>query len=56
MRIDGPKVTVEIAADEAALAAVVEEFAREGVRFHSFADLDPTLEDVFMLVTKGAVN
>ena len=56
LQIDGAKVTVEIAADEAALAAIVDEFAGEGVRFHSFADLDPTLEDVFMLVTKGAVN
>ena len=26
-----------------------------GVRMHSFADKEPTLEDVFMLVTKGAV-
>ncbi|MBA4016071.1 MAG: multidrug ABC transporter ATP-binding protein [Pirellula sp.] len=56
LQIDGPKVTAEIAADEAALATIVDEFAAEGVRFHSFADLDPTLEDVFMLVTKGAVN
>ena len=56
LQIDGAKVTAEIAADEAALANVVDEFAREGVRFYSFADLDPTLEDVFMLVTKGAVN
>ena len=26
-----------------------------GVRMHSFAEKDPTLEDVFMLVTKGLV-
>ncbi|MGC3970225.1 MAG: ABC transporter ATP-binding protein [Pirellulales bacterium] len=56
LAVDGPKVTAEMAADEQQLAALVDEMVREGVRFHSFADLDPTLEDVFMLVTKGAVN
>jgi ABC-2 type transport system ATP-binding protein len=56
LQIDGPKVVAEIATDEHQLAALVDEMVREGVRFHSFADLDPTLEDVFMLVTKGAVN
>jgi ABC-2 type transport system ATP-binding protein len=56
LQIDGPKVVAEIAADEHQLAALVDEMVRDGVRFHSFADLDPTLEDVFMLVTKGAVN
>ncbi len=33
LQIDGPKVTVEIAADEAALAAVVDEFAAKGFGF-----------------------
>ncbi|MBL9081455.1 MAG: ABC transporter ATP-binding protein [Planctomycetales bacterium] len=56
LQIDGPKVVAEIAADEQQLAGLADEMIREGVRFHSFADLDPTLEDVFMLVTKGAVN
>jgi ABC-2 type transport system ATP-binding protein len=56
LQIDGPKVVAEIAADEQQLAGLADEMVREGVRFHSFADLDPTLEDVFMLVTKGAVN
>ena len=27
-----------------------------GVRLHSFAEKEPTLEDVFMLVTKGLVT
>jgi len=28
----------------------------EGVRMRSFGEKDPTLEDVFMLVTKGLVT
>jgi len=56
IRVEGNRVQLEIAATEEQLALIVDEFAREGVRFHSFADLEPTLEDVFMLVTQGAVN
>jgi len=56
LRIEGNRALVEIGATEEQLAEIVDEFAREGVRFHSFADLEPTLEDVFMLVTKGHVG
>lgn len=56
LRIEGSRAFVEIGATEEQLAEIVDEFAREDVRFHSFADLEPTLEDVFMLVTKGHVG
>ena len=36
-------------------AAQLEKLIANGVRMHSFAEKEPTLEDVFMLVTKGAV-
>jgi ABC-2 type transport system ATP-binding protein len=49
------RVTAEIAGDDALVAALLERLIREGVRMHSFAEKDPTLEDVFMLVTKGLV-
>jgi len=55
VQIDGRRVTVELAADEEQLATVMEQLLANGVRMHSFAEKDPTLEDVFMLVTKGAV-
>jgi ABC-2 type transport system ATP-binding protein len=53
--IDGNKATAELETDEAGLAELLEELLKQGVRLHSFNDKDPTLEDVFMLVTKGLV-
>jgi len=55
VRIDGNQVTVELAADDEQVATLLEELVAAGVRMHSFAEKEPTLEDVFMLVTKGAV-
>jgi ABC-2 type transport system ATP-binding protein len=53
--IDGNKAIAELETDEAGLAELLEELLKQGVRLHSFNDKDPTLEDVFMLVTKGLV-
>jgi ABC-2 type transport system ATP-binding protein len=50
------RITVELDADENRTAELLEQLLREGVRMHSFADKEPTLEDVFMLVTKGLVS
>lgn len=55
VQIDGNRVTVELAANEQQVADLMERLLSNGVRMHSFAEKDPTLEDVFMLVTKGAV-
>ncbi|NUQ61016.1 MAG: ABC transporter ATP-binding protein [Pirellulales bacterium] len=55
VQVEGNRVTVEMAADEQRVADVMEQLLANGVRMHSFAEKDPTLEDVFMLVTKGAV-
>jgi len=55
VQIEDNRVTVELAADEHQVAALMERLIAEGVRMHSFAEKEPTLEDVFMLVTKGAV-
>ena len=55
VQIDGSRVTVELAADENTTAQVLERLLAGGVRLQSFAEKEPTLEDVFMLVTKGAV-
>lgn len=55
VQIENNRVTVELAADEHQVAALMERLVAEGARMHSFAEKEPTLEDVFMLVTKGAV-
>ncbi|NQT16785.1 MAG: ABC transporter ATP-binding protein [Planctomycetes bacterium] len=55
VQIEDGRVTVELAADDHQIAALMERLIAEGVRMHSFAEKEPTLEDVFMLVTKGAV-
>ncbi len=53
--VENGRVTVEMDADDEVLAALMERLLAEGVRMTSFSDKDPTLEDVFMLVTKGIV-
>ena len=55
VHIDGSRATVEIATDDAGLAKLLEQLIAAGVRMHSYAEKDPSLEDVFMLVTKGLV-
>ena len=48
--------TVELDTDDAGIAALLDSLVRQGVGLRSFADKEPTLEDVFMLVTKGLVT
>ena len=55
VQIENNHVTVELAADDQQSAALLERLLAAGVRVSSFAEKEPTLEDVFMMVTKGAV-
>lgn len=55
VQVDGNNVTVELAGDDEQVAGLMEKLVVAGVRMNSFAEKEPTLEDVFMLVTKGAV-
>jgi ABC-2 type transport system ATP-binding protein len=50
------RITVELEAGDEGVARLMEQLLAEGVRMRSFAEKDPTLEDVFMLVTKGLVT
>jgi ABC-2 type transport system ATP-binding protein len=50
------RITVELEADDSQVAGLMERLIAEGVRMRSFGEKDPTLEDVFMLVTKGLVT
>ncbi len=49
-------VLAELETDDEGLAQLMEQLIREGVRLKSFNDRAPTLEDVFMTVTKGLVT
>ena len=55
VQVENSRVTAELEADDEQISALMQRLVAEGVRMYSFADKEPTLEDVFMLVTKGAV-
>jgi len=56
VQIEDNQATVELdATSDQQVAALMEKLVAAGVRMNSFAEKEPTLEDVFMLVTKGAV-
>ncbi|MEZ6088261.1 MAG: ABC transporter ATP-binding protein [Pirellulaceae bacterium] len=50
------KAVAELETDDEGMAALLEKMLAEGVRLRKFNDKDPTLEDVFMTVTKGLVT
>lgn len=50
------RAVAELETDDQGLASLLEHMIAEGVRMRSFNDKDPTLEDVFMSVTKGLVT
>jgi ABC-2 type transport system ATP-binding protein len=49
-------VTVELQTDDQGVAELLRQLVSRGVGIRSFAEKEPTLEDVFMLVTKGLVS
>ena len=55
VQIEDHHATVELAADDNQVAGLMEKLVAAGVRMSSFAEKEPTLEDVFMRVTKGTV-
>jgi len=55
VQVANQRITAELAADDEQMAQLLEQLLAAGVRLQSFAQKDPTLEDVFMLVTKGLV-
>lgn len=54
--VDRGRVCAELETDDEGLADLLSQLAAEGIRLRSFHDKDPTLEDVFMTVTKGLVT
>jgi ABC-2 type transport system ATP-binding protein len=55
VQVEDHQVVVEMAADDDQVAGLMQQLAQSGARMRSFHEKDPTLEDVFMLVTKGLV-
>ncbi|QDV61037.1 ABC transporter ATP-binding protein [Crateriforma conspicua] len=49
-------VVAELETDDQGLADLIDQMHEAGVKMKSFHDRDPTLEDVFMTVTKGLVS
>ncbi len=56
IQIEDHTATVELETDDQGVAALLTKLVQEGVGLHSFGEKEPTLEDVFMLVTKGLVS
>jgi ABC-2 type transport system ATP-binding protein len=54
--VDTRSCTVELAGDDADVQRLLRQLAAADVGLVSFADKEPTLEDVFMMVTKGLVT
>lgn len=55
VQVEDHRATVELATDDNGVSALLHELIRQGVGIQSFAEKEPSLEDVFMLVTKGLV-
>jgi ABC-2 type transport system ATP-binding protein len=56
IQVEDHTATVELETDDAGVAALLQQLIRQGVGIRSFGEKEPTLEDVFMLVTKGLVT
>jgi ABC-2 type transport system ATP-binding protein len=55
VQLEDHRATVELAATDEEVALLLHQLVRAGIKMRSFSDKDPTLEDVFMMVTKGLV-
>lgn len=54
--VEGLGLVVELDIDEAGLEELLKELVSANLGLYCFADLEPSLEDVFMSVTQGIVN
>jgi len=56
VQIEDHTATVELETDDQGVAGLLNQLIQQGVGIRSFGEKEPTLEDVFMLVTKGLVT
>jgi ABC-2 type transport system ATP-binding protein len=56
VELEDHKAIVELETDDQGVADLLNQLIGQGVALRSFGEKEPTLEDVFMLVTKGLVS
>jgi ABC-2 type transport system ATP-binding protein len=56
VQAEGEEVTIEFTSPQHDAGALLKQLVLADVEVRSFAEKEPTLEDVFMLVTKGLVT
>jgi ABC-2 type transport system ATP-binding protein len=56
VQIEDRHISVELETDDAGVASLLRELYSHEVGVRSYAEKEPTLEDVFMMVTKGLVT
>ena len=56
VQVEDHRVSVELETDDSGVAELLRQLIANKVAVRSFAEKEPTLEDVFMLVTKGLVS
>ncbi|MCU0981254.1 MAG: ABC transporter ATP-binding protein [Pirellulaceae bacterium] len=56
VQVNNNSVTLELVTDDRGVVELLQQLVSQGVGIRSFAEKEPTLEDVFMLVTKGLVS
>jgi ABC-2 type transport system ATP-binding protein len=56
LQVENHSATFEMKAEDEQVASLLDELVAAGVKMRSFAEKDPSLEDVFMMVTKGLVT
>jgi ABC-2 type transport system ATP-binding protein len=55
VQIEDHQATIELATDDDGVQDLLQQLVRQGVGVRSYAEKEPSLEDVFMMVTKGLV-
>jgi ABC-2 type transport system ATP-binding protein len=55
VQVEDHRATVELATDDDGVRQLLHELIQQGTGIQSYAEKEPTLEDVFMMVTKGLV-
>lgn len=56
LQVENQRVVAELATDDAGVADLLQQLIAQKVQLVSYGEKDPTLEDVFLTVTKGLVT
>ena len=56
LQVDDHSATLELETDDAGVAELLRQLVAAKVGVRSYSEKEPTLEDVFMLVTQGLVT